>query len=269
MRIFLDVGAHVGETVPAALHPRYGFDRVVCFEPVASCRRQIAARYARALRTGGLIVVPAGLSDRCGEFPVYGAGGLGASVYADAEPVAGLAAEVCRFVRASDWFREHISPGDVTYLKLNCEGSEVDIVDDLLASGEFSKISQAMIDFDARKVPSQRHRVAAAWAALERAGAAARVRTPETSMRGPTHEARIHCWLRAAGAELKVGRTSTQLARLARSAAYDLSRVPERDTRLLVAAAAPLARAVAGAILPAAAADALRARYRRWLRHGR
>jgi hypothetical protein len=44
-------------------------------------------------------------------------------------------------------------------MKLNCEGSECDILENLLDSGEYSKITQVMIDFNARKIPSQRDRV--------------------------------------------------------------------------------------------------------------
>jgi hypothetical protein len=46
-------------------------------------------------------------------------------------------------------------------MKLNCGGSECDILENLLDSGEYSKITQVMIDFDAREIPSQRDRVTA------------------------------------------------------------------------------------------------------------
>jgi len=35
MRIFLDVGGHHGETLDVALDPRWGFDKIYCFEPAS------------------------------------------------------------------------------------------------------------------------------------------------------------------------------------------------------------------------------------------
>ena len=37
MRIFLDIGAHTGETLNEVLKEKYAFDRVICFEPSNIC----------------------------------------------------------------------------------------------------------------------------------------------------------------------------------------------------------------------------------------
>jgi hypothetical protein len=42
--------------------------------------------------------------------------------------------------RARDWFQEHVSDDDEVYVKLNCKGSECDILDDLLDSNEIRKV---------------------------------------------------------------------------------------------------------------------------------
>jgi hypothetical protein len=39
MKLFLDVGADLGETIKPVLNGRYGFDRIVLFEPVAHAGR--------------------------------------------------------------------------------------------------------------------------------------------------------------------------------------------------------------------------------------
>ena len=153
MKIFLDVGGHVGETVEAVLDPGYGFERIYSFEPVRSCAEAI-----RAINDYRLVVIEAGLSNSDREAMIFGAGSVGASVYED-HPHATGCAERCRFLDATKWFRENLSTGDRVYMKLNCEGSECDILEALLDSGEYSKITQVMIDFDARKIPSQRDRV--------------------------------------------------------------------------------------------------------------
>ena len=61
-------------------------------------------------------------------------------------------------MRASDWFRDHLAETDEVYVKLNCEGSEVDIIEDLLDSNEYRKITSLGVVCDVRKIPSQRDR---------------------------------------------------------------------------------------------------------------
>jgi hypothetical protein len=58
----------------------------------------------------------------------------------------------CHFVRASEFFKAHIPGRATVVVKLNCEGAEVPILDDLADSGEIWKITNVMIDFDTRKV---------------------------------------------------------------------------------------------------------------------
>lgn len=153
MKIFIDVGGHVGETVEAVLDPGYGFERIYSFEPVRA-----GAEAIRAINDCRLVVIEAGLSNSDREATIFGAGSVGASIYQD-HPHATGRAERCRLLDATKWFRENLSTGDTVYMKLNCEGSECDILENLLDSGEYSKITQVMIDFDARKIPSQRDRV--------------------------------------------------------------------------------------------------------------
>src|SRR5206468_10141377 len=68
------------------------------------------------------------------------------------------AAEEVQLVRATDWFRQQLRETDEVYMKLNCEGAEANIVEDLLESGTFALLHAVMIDPDVRKIPSQRHR---------------------------------------------------------------------------------------------------------------
>ncbi|TFV32571.1 hypothetical protein E4K10_22285 [Streptomyces sp. T1317-0309] len=78
MRVFLDVGGHYGETLDVALDPRWGFEKIYSFEPAKPCRRIL-----RGFHDSRVSIVPAGLSSRTGQATLFGAGLLGASVYAD------------------------------------------------------------------------------------------------------------------------------------------------------------------------------------------
>lgn len=189
MKIFLDVGANTGQTLAAV--QGLDFDRVHSFEPVSVCwpaLEKIADKRTRIERFG--------LWDRNGHFSLYDPGTKGAGMWVKDKrrKDAPVTQELCEFRRASEWFREHIPAGARVYLKLNCEGCECDILDDLLDSGEFEKVSFAMVDFDVRKISAMKHREAEMHARLE-AYPPPRVMYSRAAMVGDTHRDRIRHWL--------------------------------------------------------------------------
>jgi FkbM family methyltransferase len=194
VKVFLDVGAHEGETVRAVRDPKYAFDRIVCFEPAPACWPALDA-----IGDTRVVVCRHGLWDRTGAFPLYDPGSSGASLF-EGKFHRSPGAVTCRFVRASDWFCEHLPPGAEIYVKLNCEGAECDIVDDLLASGELRRVRSVVIDFDVRKIPALKHRERELRQRLAEAGLGNHALADDV-MVGRTHRDRIQHWLRAAGAE--------------------------------------------------------------------
>lgn len=108
--------------------------------------------------------------------------------------------EIVELRKASDWFRQHISEDDDVYLKLNCEGSECDILDELLESEEIRKVRSILVDFDVRKIPLLAHREHEVRGRLESAGYSRIVALKERH-KGPTHTATVENWLRSAGAQ--------------------------------------------------------------------
>jgi FkbM family methyltransferase len=154
-RIFLDVGGYLGDSVYAALDPLFGFDRIYTFEPVD----WLAANLGR-IADSRLTVVKAGLLDSTGARKVFHAGTLAGSVFSDAPAYLEQGTEqTCQFIEASDFFRSHIGNGDTVYMKLNCEGAECAILENLAQTGQIKKITEVLVDFDALKIPSQSHRV--------------------------------------------------------------------------------------------------------------
>lgn len=156
MKIFIDVGGHHGESSLAALDPIFGFNRPFCFEPVAACADFIRRRIV----DGRFVLVQACLSNSAGSVIIHNPGTLAASVYPDAPAYEGTAQpETALAIDASDFFRSFVRSGDHVWLKLNCEGSECDVLESILTTHAFTTIKNALVDFDARKIPSQRHRV--------------------------------------------------------------------------------------------------------------
>jgi len=155
MRIFLDVGAWKGDTAKSVLSSKHQFDIIYCFEPQVSL----------CLKVGdNVVVLEYGLWNKTCDTEIYydstkPQNNDGSSVYIDKFVVSKSDTKV-KMVRATDWFKKNLSILDYVVMKLNCEGAECDIIEDLIDSGEFSKVSALMADFDVRKVPSQKHREA-------------------------------------------------------------------------------------------------------------
>jgi FkbM family methyltransferase len=194
VKVFLDVGAHDGGTLHAVRDPKFGFDRIYCFEPASSCWPAL-----ESVADDRVTVCLFGLWNRTCEQTLYDAGSVGASVFAD-KFGSERAGEPARFVRATDWFLDNLDEGDVVFLKLNCEGAEVDIIEDLLDSGQLARVRSAMIDPDIRKVRSLAHRERELRDRLAASGLTNYFMEDEV-MIGATHRERIQNWLRIAGAE--------------------------------------------------------------------
>jgi len=90
--------------------------------------------------------------------PIFSPGTQGGSIFVDKVNVDPAHSTTCKFVRASEWFRDHLTDKDEVYMKINCEGCEADIIEDLLDSDEYRKITALCVAFDVRKIPSQVHR---------------------------------------------------------------------------------------------------------------
>jgi FkbM family methyltransferase len=150
--IFMDVGAHKGETL--RLLGDCAFERIIAFEPAPSCWPELEQAAAEV----GAEVVHAGLLDRVVSLPLLYAGSSAASVYPDKRfyPVycVGGKTAMCDFLRASDWLRDNVPALRSVMLKLNCEGAEVAILEDLLTTGEIDKIQSIALDWDCEKVAS-------------------------------------------------------------------------------------------------------------------
>lgn len=152
MKIFLDVGAFDGDTAKAVLTGNYNFDKIYCFEPVSALAEKI-----KELKSDKICIMNFGLWNQTCTKKLYKSGSNGGSIFKDKFTHAVDSTDI-NLVKASNWFKENIPESSIVYLKLNCEGAECDILDDLIDSGEIRKVTVAMVDFDVRKIPSQKDR---------------------------------------------------------------------------------------------------------------
>ena len=156
-RIFLDVGAHQGQTIEMMLRPRFKVDCIVGFDPSPLCHAILDRKFGGNPK---VTIVKQGLWSETCEMDLHNEGSQGGTVHADYQTTCNPEPRVtrCSFVKASDWFRDHVAEDDEVFLKLNCEGSECDIINDLLETGEYRKVKATFVDFDVRKSPSQKHK---------------------------------------------------------------------------------------------------------------
>ncbi len=156
-RIFLDCGSHVGQTIELMLRPRFKVDRIVGFDPSPICCHALDHKFCNNPK---VTIIKAGLWSETCEMDLYNEGSQGGTVHKDYQTTCNPEPRVtiCKFIKASDWFRDNVSGDDEVFLKINAEGSECEIVLDLLDSGEYGKIKALFIDFDVRKSPSQKHK---------------------------------------------------------------------------------------------------------------
>lgn len=153
LRVFVDVGGHYGETLRIALNPKWGFDKIHVLEPASACQPTL-----KRFRDSRISLHPIALADRNGTAQFHGAGLLGGSLLVEKRQIADasqIVTEEVNLRRASDWFKAHIPDASEVYLKLNCEGGEVAILEDIIASGVISKVTSMYVDFDIQKVPGQ------------------------------------------------------------------------------------------------------------------
>lgn len=152
MRVFVDIGGYLGHSTLAALDPIFGFDRILCFEPVPQLADKI-----RAIGDKRLIVIEAALSDKDGKAVLYHPGTLAGSLFADAPSFGGESVPIeIATLRASSVLPTLIPASAFVRTKFNCEGAEVLIIRDLLQSSNNQLAEQilqgALIDFDIDKI---------------------------------------------------------------------------------------------------------------------
>jgi FkbM family methyltransferase len=141
MRIMLDVGARNGESLGEFV--RWPFDKIHAFEPMHT-------QYENARNATDdprVTVYNYGLSNETGTMTMYGSDDRGeASVYASKVDIRDGTTTVCNFVRASKFFES--LPDATIYMKLNCEGSEIAILHDLIDSGQLERVRAFRVEFD-------------------------------------------------------------------------------------------------------------------------
>lgn len=158
-KVFLDIGGHHGQSSLIALHPKFGFDKVFSFEPSNTAFKNLFK-----IKNSRFTPINLALSNKHGFAKLYNSGSIGATMIegknsdSDIEFDSPLKDyEVIKEEPISNWISANLDELDLIYMKINCEGCEVYIIEDLIKSGFISRVSAMYVDFDIRKFPRLMH----------------------------------------------------------------------------------------------------------------
>lgn len=195
--VFLDVGTHDGHTLEEVTSNKYNFYKIYGFEPMPQ-------QYINAVNNFGahhnVELFNFGLSDTTGKANLFGSNNnLGTSIYNKKNDVEKDIITECDLVETSQFFKKYISTETTVVVKLNCEGAEIPILNNLINSGEIWKISNVLIDFDIRKVTGMEYNEKLLLDRLAAIGFENYSLSDAFVGTGPTHQIRIGNWLKSVG----------------------------------------------------------------------
>lgn len=193
--VFLDIGAHTGETLRVAQDRRWGFDHIHCFEPASACVDTLNDVMADDRR---VTIHAVALWDRPAEITLHGAGAVGASLF-DGKPVAAAPADETVAAVETASYLDGILPHDVELtVKINVEGAELEVLQGLLEvvsdSSTGRRLRSLLVHVDADKIAGHEQRAADVRTVLAQLGGST---VEESPFFGPTVEAKTTRWLRS------------------------------------------------------------------------
>jgi len=151
-KVLFDVGAHFGESLCYALDPRYEFDLIFAFEPSPRCWDHL-----EKFRDPRLRICRFGLGPATEDRPLFGSGQIGASLFPDKAGIDASIVEQVQIKRVSEWMLSEIKATDQVYVKINCEGSELEILRELSRDDVRGRIMSVILTPDLLKVESLRN----------------------------------------------------------------------------------------------------------------
>jgi hypothetical protein len=154
------------------------------------------------------------LLDETCDKPIFNPGHIGSSIFNEKKNIDD-STELCKFVKASTWFSENITNEDNVIVKINVEGSEIAVLNDLIDSGEYKKIKHILISFDIDKIPGKEHEKSEMLLKFHKLGLfnylisgqlkyiVRRMLSKESEKYHSDHEQVIECWLKLLGENFK------------------------------------------------------------------
>jgi FkbM family methyltransferase len=215
VRVFLDIGSHMGETVLEVQQARYGFDRIICFEPASPCWPTLEVIANKDPRVE---ICKFGLGMADATVALHNPGHEGGSILGGEGPI-----ERVQIVDSASWFRSNLHSTDFIVAKTNCEGAEVAIINRLIDEELFGWAVSFLVTFDIRHFPEHRGEEAKLRARLRRTGLQNFCFSDDV-MIGTTHQRRIAHWLHLFGIDTGEARPEVERKHAANFIRYSRKR---------------------------------------------
>lgn len=144
----IDIGAHFGEALEEALRPVYNIDRIYAFEPSSFANKKILR-----FKDNRLKIHPIAVSNYNGKATLFSAGSVGGSLFADKQRH-WKNTEVINVFRFSEWAFSNLNRTENIFIKINAEGSELFILEEIAKIYKQFNIKSILLSIDIEKVPS-------------------------------------------------------------------------------------------------------------------
>jgi len=141
--IFVEIGAHFGQSCEIARNPKYSFKEFWLFEPAPEPLLKLTA-----IRDSRYTIFPFGLGSEDKEALLYQSGSKGASVFREKFSSDIEIQNIKIQIRRASTVLSPILLKYRVFLKINCGGSEIEILDDLLNYGLLNSSHTILVDFD-------------------------------------------------------------------------------------------------------------------------
>jgi len=146
--LLIDIGAHFGETLEEVLRPIYKIDRVYAIEPSSVAIKKLSKFKDKRLR-----IYPIAVSNYNGKANLYSAGAVGGGLFPD-KPRHWKITEIVNVFKFSEWAITNLSVSENVYIKINVEGSELFILQEISKIHKQLNIKSILLSIDIEKVPS-------------------------------------------------------------------------------------------------------------------
>jgi len=146
-KILIDIGAHTGESLEESLRSIYSFDSILVVEPSSKCIPLLFK-----FKDKRISIYQFAVSNYDGWNTLYGAGSVGGSLFGDKKQY-WKTLEIVKVVKLFEFIMACSKPGDDLYIKVNIEGSEIHIIEELKLIKNRQIIS-ILLSIDVDKVPS-------------------------------------------------------------------------------------------------------------------
>lgn len=146
LKIFMDIGSHFGESLEEALRPIYDFDLVFAIEPSTHCHVKL-----NKFKDDRIKFFKLAITDNNGEASLFGSGSIGASLYSDKKNN-WKKCENVKTMKFSDFINANTKPEDEIYIKINIEGSEITLLEEIRIITR--NIVSMLLSVDIGKIPS-------------------------------------------------------------------------------------------------------------------